>query len=448
MSAKRAIASCKFSATIQKYGKSLTSKSQSDLRLVHSVQKLRAFKFKLRTNSRQRQTLLRFAGCKRFVYNKALSLQNAQLQVNARMHSYADLCKLLTQWRHSEGTAFLADAPSHPLQQGLKDLGRAFTNFFARRAKHPRFKKKGANDSFRYPDPKQFKVDNKNGRIFLPKLGWLRYRKSREIAGLVKQVTVSRSGDNWFVAIQTEQEVPIQQSQSNSAVGIDLGVKTFATLSDGTQYIPEISYSRYEQKIAKEHRNLSRKIKFSRRWCKQVRKIQNLYQRVSNSRLDFHHKASHAISKNHAVVVVEDLNVKGMSATASGTVENPGHNVKAKSGLNKAILRQGWSAFITQLKYKVENTGSYLLPVPAHNTSNKCSKCGFISKENRKTQAKFVCTQCNHFENADLNAARNILAAGLAVLASGETPTFSMKLEPTVSAIIRKSFCPVGIPLL
>jgi len=384
--------------------------------------------------------MAQIAGCKRVVHNKALFLQNERLRKGDKLLSYEDSCKLLTQWRHSEVTHFLADAPTHPLQQALKDLDRAFKNFLAGRAKYPRFKKKGRSDSFRYPDPKQFKIDSANSRIFLPKIGWRRFRKSREIEGRAKQVTVSKSGDDWFVSIQTEQEVDIPEPQSNSAVGMDLGVKTFATLSDGTRYSPEISFSKFEKRIAREQRNLARKKKFSRKWTQQVTKIQNLYRRVFNKRLDFQHKTSTFICKNHAFVIVEDLNVKSMSASASGTVENPGKNVKAKSGLNRSILRQGWSSFVTQLKYKVESAGGFFMAVPAHNTSNKCSKCGFISKDNRTSQAKFVCIQCNHSENADLNAARNIHAAGLAVLASGESYIFSAKLEPTVSTITRKSF--------
>src|SRR5690606_29268807 len=122
---------------------------------------------------------------------------------------YAGLCKLLTEWRNNTDTAWLADAPVHPLQQTLKDLERAYANFFAKRADFPRFKKKGRSDRFRYPDPKQIKLDQGNGRIFLPKLGWLRYRNSREAQGELRNVTVSLSGGKWFVSVQTRREVEI-----------------------------------------------------------------------------------------------------------------------------------------------------------------------------------------------------------------------------------------------
>jgi len=193
--------------------------------------------------------MARFAGCRRFTYNKALELEKDYRNRNGKIIDYAGLCRILTEWRHSEETAFLAEAPTHPLQQCLKDLVRAFTNFFAGRAKFPRFRKKGKGDSFRYPDPKQIKLDQKNSRIFLPKLGWIRYRKSREVVGEVKQVTVRRHGDAWFVSIQTEQEIVVPTPSTQSTVGIDLGVAIFATLSDGTIYASEVKYRKYEKRL-------------------------------------------------------------------------------------------------------------------------------------------------------------------------------------------------------
>jgi putative transposase len=149
----------------------------------------------------------------------------------------------VAQWPGNTVAGRCADV--HPLQQTLKDLERAYANFFAKRADFPRFKKKGQSDSFRYPDPKQIKLDQANSRIFLPKLGWLRYRNSREVLGTVKNVTVSLSGGKWFVSIQTEREVE-QPIPNGGAVGIDMGVARFATLSDGTFYAPLNSFKRHE----------------------------------------------------------------------------------------------------------------------------------------------------------------------------------------------------------
>lgn len=133
----------------------------------------------------------RFAGSCRFVFNKALALQKERHEQGGKKPGYAGLCKLLTGWRNNAETVWLADAPVHPLQQTLRDLERAGINFFARRADFPRFRKKGQSDSFRYPDPKKIKSDQAHKRLFLPRLGWLRYRNSRDVPGTVKNVTVS-----------------------------------------------------------------------------------------------------------------------------------------------------------------------------------------------------------------------------------------------------------------
>jgi putative transposase len=156
-----------------------------------SVKRLQAFKFELRTNGAQRRQMRCFAGSCRFVCNTGLALQKTRFEAGETKLSYAGLCKLLTQWRSNAETSWLKDAPTHPLQQALKDLERAYIHFFAKRAAFPRFKKKGQHVSFRYPDPKQIKLDSVNSRLFLPKLGWVRYRNSRTVLGKVKCLTVS-----------------------------------------------------------------------------------------------------------------------------------------------------------------------------------------------------------------------------------------------------------------
>ena len=153
------------------------------------MQRYQSFKYALVPTGGQRRDMRRFAGSCRFVYNKALALQKARYEQGEKKLGYAGLCKQLTAWRNSTETPWLKDAPVHPLQQALKELERAYTNFFAKRAAFPRFKKKGQGDSFRYPDPKQVKLDPANSRIFLPKLDWLRYRNSRDVLGEVRQVT-------------------------------------------------------------------------------------------------------------------------------------------------------------------------------------------------------------------------------------------------------------------
>lgn len=380
------------------------------------MQRLQAFKYELRPDGQQKRQMRRFAGSCRFVFNKALALQKERYEQGEKKLGYAGLCRLLTEWRNSLETAWLSDAPVHPLQQTLKDLERAYGNFFAKRADFPRFKKKGMSDSLRYPDPKQIKLDQANGRIFLPKLGWLRYRTSREVSGMVKNVTISQSCGKWYVSIQTEREVE-QPIAHGDAVGIDMGTVRFATLSDGTYYTPLNSFKRHEAALRRAQQAMSRKAKFSHNWKKAKERVQRIHSRIGSARRDYLHKCSTTISQNHAMVCIEDLQVRNMSRSAAGTAEAPGRNVRAKCGLNKAILDQGWFEFRRQLDYKLAWNGGHLVAVPPHNTSRTCPCCGHVSKDNRQTQARFACIGCGFEENADVVGAINVLRAGHARLA-------------------------------
>jgi putative transposase len=383
--------------------------------MITAMQRLQAFRFELMPNGRQAQQMRRFAGACRFVYNKALALQKERYERGEKKLGYTELCKLLTEWRNSAETAWLAEAPVHPLQQKLKDLERAYNNFFAKRAGFPCFKKKGRSDSFRYPDPKQIKLDQGNSRIFLPKLGWLRYRNSRKVLGDLRNVTVSLSGGKWFVSIQTEREVE-QAIPHGGAVGIDMGIARFATLSDGTFYAPLNSFKRHEAALRKAQQAMSRKVKFSNNWKKAKARVQRIHSRICNARRDFLHKTSTAISKNHAIVCIEDLRVRNMSKSAAGTADAPGRNVRAKSSLNKSILDQGWFEFRRQLEYKLAWNGGHLIVVPPQNTSRTCPCCGHVLADNRPTQARFECVECGFEDNADVVGAINILSRGMQLL--------------------------------
>ena len=375
------------------------------------MKRLQAYKYELQPNGEQQRNMCRFAGSCRFVFNKALALQKERYEQGEKKLGYAGLCKLLTEWRNSTETAWLADAPVHPLQQTLKDLERAYTNFFAKRADFPRFKKKGQSDSFRYPDPKQIRLDQANSRLFLPKLGWLRYRNSRKALGTVKNITVSQSCGKWFVSIQTEREVDIPAHQGD-AIGVDMGIARFATLSDGSFYAPLNSFKRHETALRKAQQAMSRKTKFSNNWKQAKAKVQRMHSRIGNARRDYLHKTSTAISQNHAMVCIEDLQVRNLSKSAAGNTEKPGKQVQAKSGLNKSILDQGWFAFRRQLDYKLAWKGGHLIAVPPRNTSRTCPCCGHVSADNRQTQARFACVECGFEENADVVGAINVLRAG------------------------------------
>ena len=418
------------------------------------MQRLQAFKFELMPNGSQARSLRRFAGSGRFVFNKALALQKDRYACGEKKLGYADLCKHVTSWRNSAETPWLADSPIHPLQQTLKDLERAYKNFFANRAAFPKFKLRGDHDSFRYPDPKQFELNQGNARIKLPKLGWVRYRKSRDVLGTLKNVTVSHSCGRWFVSIQSERDVtaPVYSATSTTAIGVDVGITRFATLSDGSFITPLNSFKGHEERLKRYQRAMSRKVKFSANWKKAKAKVTRVHLDINNCRRDFLHKTSTALVREHALICIEDLRVKNMSASASGSVEKPGRNVKQKSGLNKAILDQGWGEFRRQLEYKSSWKGTTLVAVPPHHTSQTCPCCGHVSPNNRTTQARFACVSCGYEDQADVVGAINVLERGQRLLACGESVLLdrSMKQEPT-EAIHGGSMTPtdaVGIPVL
>ncbi|MBE9610873.1 RNA-guided endonuclease InsQ/TnpB family protein [Chitinilyticum piscinae] len=395
------------------------------------MQRLQAFKYELQPTGEQQRNMRRYAGACRFAFNKALALQKENHEAGNKFIGYVAMAKNLTAWRNGSETPWLKDAPVHPLQHALKDLEKAYKNFFAKRAAFPRFKKKGQGDSFRYPDAKQIKLDQANGRIFLPKLGWLRYRHSRDVLGEVRNATVSQSSGKWFVSIQTQREVePIMPK--GGIVGIDMGIARFATLSNGSFLAPLHSFKRHETALRHAQRAMSRKTKFSNNWKKAKARIQKIHARIGNARRDYLHKATTTISQNHAIVCIEDLQVRNMSKSAAGTAEHPGRNVRAKSGLNKAVLDQGWFEFRRQLDYKLTWNGGHLIAVPPRNTSRTCPACGHVSAENRQTQARFECVACGFEENADVVGAINVLRAGHARLACGELAQSgrSMKQEP------------------
>lgn len=373
----------------------------------------RGFVFQLIPKGADIHKMKKFCGCCRFVYNKLLEIQKERYKNKEKHLSYYDTCKILTELKKKHW--WLKEAPIHALQQSLKDLDRGYQNFYAKRANAPRFHKKGVKDRFRYPDG--FKVEEQNKRVFLPKIGWVRYRRSRFITGNPKNITVKHKAGKWFICIQTEEEIDQPVPQATSAVGIDVGIAHLATLSDGTVYESINCLRKQLENLAKIQRSISRKQKFSKNWKKAVFKLQKLYVRIADTRKDYLHKITTEISNNHAVVFVEDLQIANMTKSAKGTVEEPGKNVRAKSGLNLSIHDQKWGAFRQMLEYKLDRLGGELIAVPPQNTSRTCPQCGHISKENRKTQAKFCCVACGFAANADLVGAINIERAGHARLA-------------------------------
>ncbi len=378
----------------------------------------KSFKFQIKVTPEVSLQLANFAGASRFVWNKALALNLERLEQNAPLMWYQELNFWSSLWKKSDEYGFLKELPSQVIQQKLIDLEKAFKDAFDKKQplkRIPVFKKKGQHDSFRYPQ--SFKINQQKNKVFLPKIGWVSYRNSRNIVGNAKNVTLSRKGKHWYIAIQTEYEAELLPHKSTSMVGIDMGIKQFATLSDGTVYFPLSSFKAKSDKLAKLQRKLKHKKKFSNNWKKVIAKITQCHEDIGNARKDYLHKVSTEISESQAVIVIEDLRIKNMSKSAKGNNEKQGKKVAQKSGLNKFILDQGWGMFAIMLEYKQNWNNGVVLRVPAQYTSQTCPRCRHVAKENRLTQSSFVCVECGFSENADIVGAINILAKGHVILA-------------------------------
>lgn len=295
----------------------------------------KAFKFELIPNGEQIRKMKQFCGCSRFVFNRALAWQNEQYEADKSIKfSYNKLANFLPKWKRE--LPWLKCCNAQVLQQSLKDLESAFKNFFANRTNFPKFKRKGDNDGFRFP--RGCKLEQRNSRIYLPKIGWVRYRNSRDVSGILKNVTIRQKCGKWYISIQTEieMEIPIPKG---GEIGIDMGIVRFATLSNGEYFEPINAFKTYKGKLEKLQKRLKNKTKGSNNWLKLKAKIAKLHHKISNTRKDYLHKISNKISKNHAIVYVEDLQVANMSKSAKGNLEQPGKKREAEIRFEPCYFR-------------------------------------------------------------------------------------------------------------
>ena len=401
------------------------------------------YKFRLLPNKEQEILLNQAIGSARFVWNQVLAKSFEMFAKNERIR-YETIEKKLLPLKKTPEFSFLGQTYSACLQQKIKDLAKAWDKFFnpkeqaklkqkpfkAKKPKFfklpdggevqlrplmPRFKKKSDGEqSFRLPFNDCEVIGD---RVSLPKkTGWIKFKKSQEIVGKITSITIKKICGLWYVSFCINREIEQPIHPSKSAIGVDLGIKKLITTSNGQVFDPINSFKANQVKLARLQRKLKKKTKFSENWKKLNLKINKLHHHIANIRHDYLHKVTTTLSKNHAMIVVEDLKVANMSKSAKGSFEKKGKNVKAKSGLNKSILDQGWSMLVGMLDYKQQWRGGLLVKVDPRYTSQTCSSCGHVAKESRLTQAKFSCVSCGFSENADINASRNILAVGHTVL--------------------------------
>lgn len=374
------------------------------------MKKLKAYRYRLYPSPDQESLFRQTVGACRFVYNLCLEQRRLEWhRSNPRRLTSYDQIKELPALK--EEASWLRDVPNHPLQQAVMDLDKAFKNFFAGRGSFPQFHKRGQKDSFRYPDPKQFKIAPE--RIFLPKAGWVDWVQHRPLDGQPKTATVSREADDWYVSIQCEIETAELLPNLGPAVGIDLGIAKPMTLSSGEPVMLPRTSEKERRRLAALQQRLARRDKGSKNRRKAQMAVARFQAKLARRRKDAAHKATTKIAKNHGLIVVEDLQVKNMTASAAGSVEEPGRNVRAKAGLNRSMLDIAPGQIRQMLTYKADWYGSSLVAVPPAYTSQTCSVCGHVHKDNRRSQSDFCCLACGHAENADVNAAKNILSLGL-----------------------------------
>ena len=351
----------------------------------------KAYKFRLEPNAEQELVLNKLLGSARFVWNQILAVSFEMLANNERINK-VNLVNKIPELRKKPECAFLENSSNGvSLQQKVRDLGDAWGKFFNKkeqaklkqkpfRAKKPRFfklsdggevqlrplmprfkKKSDGYDSIRIVQFGRY-CWVKGNQVKLPNdIGVVKFRKSQNIVGEIKNVTISKHVGKWYVSFGAENTVEAPVHPSKSAVGIDLGVKKLITTSSGQVFDPINSFKANQVKLARLQRKLRKKNKFSQNWKKLNLKINTLHHHIANIRHDYLHKVTTTLSKNHAMIVVEDLKVANMSKSAKGSIEKKGKNVKAKSGLNKSILDQGWSMLVNMLVYKQQWRGGYSL---------------------------------------------------------------------------------------
>lgn len=364
----------------------------------------KSYQFQLKPNKEQEILLNKHFGCSRFIYNHFLNQRKEQYQKNRKSDNYYEQAKTLTNLKKQEDYVWLKEVNSQMLQHTLRHLENAYLSFFRGNTQFPRFKSKKSKNSFTIPQ--HIKISN--NRIYIPKFKTgIKVNIYREILGKIKCITISKTpSGKYFVSILTEQEYK-SSKKTNKSIGIDLGIKDFAILSNNFKYKNNRYIKTYERKLAKAQQHLSRKQKGSNSFEKQRRKIALIHEKIHNTRTDNLHKISTDLIKNYDVICLEDLNIKGM-------VKN--HR------LAKHISDVSWGTFIQFLEYKANWNDKKIIKINRFYPSSKtCHNCGYIKQDLKLFMREWICPSCNNKLDRDYNAAKNILREGLKILKSAGT---------------------------
>lgn len=363
---------------------------------------LRATRIRLYPNETQQVNLARQFGCARWAWNEALAETLRIYRETGKGLGYHAMTVRLPALKKDH--PWLAEANAQVLQQSLRNLSRAFVNFFERRARYPRFKSKHGPQSIQFP---QDVALNGSNRIKLPKIGWLKCIVHRPIEGRIKTVTVTRTqAGRYFASILAEDDAALPPvSTDGKAIGIDLGLTDFAVTSDGSKFANPRHLAKAERNLKRKQRKLSRKQKGSNSRNKARVIVARAHERVSNARRDWLHKLSRRLVNENQVIAVEDLCIKAM-------VRSP--------TLSKSISDAGWRMFTRMLEYKASWSGKAFIRIGRFFPSSKaCSSCGTISDKMPLNVRRWTCPNCETAHDRDVNAAINIRGEALRLMAAG-----------------------------
>jgi len=352
----------------------------------------RGYKYRIIPTKEQEKSLLQHGGNTRFLWNYALKTNQDYYKETGKFKFYYELAASLPKLK--EEYPFLKKSFSQSLQMVLRQFDKALKDFFKKEKGFPTFKKKMLlNDSFTCPQ----KWRLGKGFIFIPKIGEVKWIKHRAMKGNPKSITISQDGNKWYCSVLCEYEIIEKEKGFTDIVGCDVGLKEFATLSNGTIISNPKHIKKYEKKLVKEQRKLSKKKKGSKNRFKQRLKVRKIQNKIRNVRRDFLHKTSNSIAKNYDGICLEDLNIKGMMKNHY---------------LAKSISDVSWSEFNRQLEYKCKwNFKHYIKIGRFEPTSKKCSNCGCI-QEMPLSKRIFNCPDCGVSIDRDLNASINIKNIG------------------------------------
>ena len=364
---------------------------------------LNIVKVRLYPTDEQKAILSKTFGSARFIYNFMLEKKIEAYKNNKTSISRFELIKELPKMKKSD-FEWLKEVDSTSLQQSIKNMDKAYQGFFKLKRGFPKFKSRHHSRQTYQTTTAQIK----NEKLYLAKVGLIEIRGFRKFGGKLKTVSISFEANQYHASLLFDDGKEFTKpSHNGKKVGIDMGVAIFATLSNGKMHMP-LKLDKEIKKMKKAQKSLSRKKKGSTNRTKAKKKLQKRHLKIVNKRKDFLHKLSNEITSENQTIVIEKLKIKNMTKSATGTVEEPKKS-SGKRGLNRVITQQSWGTFFEMLKYKAEKKGGEVIEVDPKFTSQKCSCCGHISKENRKSQSKFKCIKCHFQLNADLNASLNIL---------------------------------------